>query len=118
MARRELFGEYLAALKSSRRGRWTYQTKASRPKRLCDPRYQRSFRTYDGQFSSDRFCEACKTDRVIHIGWQARCDFTDACVARRAVEFCRVRAVFEAPNEGVLPAARANYEDPHSAAIV
>src|SRR6266446_10619828 len=97
MARRELFGEDLATLEPRRCGRRPDHMQSLGAKRFGDSGDQRGFRTYDGQFSSDRFSEACKTDRVIHIGWQARCDFTYAGVTRRAVKLGCVRAAGEFP---------------------
>jgi hypothetical protein len=85
-----------------------------RAKRFGDSRDQRSFRTNDGHFGSDRLSEACKSDRVIHIGWQARCDFADTCVARRAVKVRCVRAAGEFPCERVFPATAADDKNFHS----
>src|SRR6266487_3854926 len=97
MACRELFGEYLAALEPRRWRRRPDHTQSLGAKCFGDSGDQRGFRTYDGQFSSNGFSEACKTDRVIHIGWQARCDFAYAGVARRAVKFGGMRAAGEFP---------------------
>src|SRR5207247_6783554 len=118
MARRELFGEYLTALEPRRCRRRPDHTQSLCAKRFGDSRDQRGFRTYDGQFGSNRFSEACKTDRVIHIGGQACRYVIDAGVARRAVEFGCVRAAREFPCERMFAAPRADYEDSHCAAIV